>query len=712
MKYRLTRWILVLAPLAATACGDDTATDGPSTVAASGAGTGGQGTGGVGGAAQGGGGAGGQGGSDIVPIPVEKMSVGPELTCEVRVDGSLWCWGDDYPNVFREPTRLGVDVDWKSVAVGWAGACALKTDGSLWCWSDLPVGADTFAPERKGETSQWLSVVVGDAGWYALRDDGTLWRGVIFLPDPEVPIGTLTDWRVVNTAGFSSFSGAFVYGIRSDGSLWRWLDGEEPAPSHEGTWLSLSVGGAHACGIQLDGTLWCWGDDYHGQLGQGDYGGQSSETPLQVEGNADWTWISAGAGHTCGVRADSTLWCWGSAYTGELGKPGASNDDPHGSPMQIGGNQSWTRVVASSGRPPYEETATPRTCAYDDAMALWCWGSNRFTGLGLGHVYRTSEEDLVGVGDDAGWTAIDAGAASTCGIRGAGELWCWGWFEGQEPLEPEPRKVGGAANWTKIMVGDNNFCGFRGPTSLYCWGLIYGNQPTPGLVSNDAWIAADPGFDSACAVRADTTLWCWGFHFFGDLGIGGEASNVPVQVGADTGWKTVSTIGSSSCALRDNGTLWCWGGAGNGVPAQVGADTDWKAIDIGELGGDTACGLKTDGALWCWGGFVSSPVPVPVGVDTDWETVEVGDYVVCGKKTDGTRWCFGSDYLGQVGNGPLGSTDDPTAIGPAGEWSSLSQGHHHGCGVKADGTAWCWGDGSQSQLGQPTRYDVPTLIRP
>ncbi|PYP95483.1 MAG: hypothetical protein DMD34_06665, partial [Gemmatimonadetes bacterium] len=50
-------------------------------------------------------------------------------------------------------------------------------------------------------------------------------------------------------------------------------------------------GGFHTCGLKTDGTVACWGDDYYGQA-----------TPPA----GTFAQVSAGGSHTCGLKTDGT----------------------------------------------------------------------------------------------------------------------------------------------------------------------------------------------------------------------------------------------------------------------------------------------------------------------------------------------------------------------------------------------------------------------
>src|SRR4051812_44563845 len=82
-----------------------------------------------------------------------------------------------------------------------------------------------------------------------------------------------------------------------------------PAQAAGPTAGAVAAGYSHTCTIRTDATLWCWGGNDSGQLGDGTTTGRT--TPVRV-GADTWTSIDAGTSYTCGVRTDRTLWCWGS----------------------------------------------------------------------------------------------------------------------------------------------------------------------------------------------------------------------------------------------------------------------------------------------------------------------------------------------------------------------------------------------------------------
>ncbi len=71
------------------------------------------------------------------------------------------------------------------------------------------------------------------------------------------------------------------------------------------TWTAVGAGRAHTCGIRGDGTLWCWGANGRGQVGAA-FEQAEVITPVQI-GTGRWTGGAAGSDHTCAIAEDRVL---------------------------------------------------------------------------------------------------------------------------------------------------------------------------------------------------------------------------------------------------------------------------------------------------------------------------------------------------------------------------------------------------------------------
>src|SRR6266849_3564627 len=69
---------------------------------------------------------------------------------------------------------------------------------------------------------------------------------------------------------------------------------------------SIDAGRHHTCGIKKNGTLACWGDNNDGQA-----------TPPKGTFSA----VSAGGYHTCGLKHSGKLACWGDNFNGQATPP-------------------------------------------------------------------------------------------------------------------------------------------------------------------------------------------------------------------------------------------------------------------------------------------------------------------------------------------------------------------------------------------------------
>jgi alpha-tubulin suppressor-like RCC1 family protein len=352
------------------------------------------------------------------------------------------------------------------------------------------------------------------------------------------------------------------------------------------SWAHVAVGSYHTCGIRTDATLWCWGFNDYGQLGLGNHANQDRPQQVTTPAAGGWTSVTAGIYYTCATRTDGTVWCWG--YNGQ-GQVGIGNESGQDLPRQVTtpARGGWTSVTASGDA----------TCATRTGGTLWCWGYNFYGQLGLGNHTNQDRPQQVVTPAAGGWTSVSAGGEHTCATRTSGTLWCWGYND-----------VG------QLGVGS------------------HAAQDLPRQVATPAtggWTSVTASYGHTCATRTGGTLWCWGWGWYGQLGLGSHTNqDRPQQVTtpAAGGWTGMTALGyAHTCATRTGGTLWCWG---YNVAGQLG------------LGGDTDQDL---------------PRQVTTPAAGGWAAVSATFEHTCATRADGTLWCWGKNDFGELGIG--GDTD-------------------------------------------------------
>ena len=245
-------------------------------------------------------------------------------------------------------------------------------------------------------------------------------------PMPTIRVG-MEVWRTIDggnahVCAISQAGRLACWGDRTDGRVGIGANtGIQTSPIFVDagtTWASVSAGDRHTCATKSDGTLWCWGynggaTEMSGQLGVGD--STSRDTPAPVAG-ADWRDVSAGNAHTCAIKTDGTLWCWGEAsFWGRLGlgstDPGATGDVR--TPMQVTTPAlSWATVAAGQFH----------TCAIAVGGELYCWGTGVKGATGIGTNGATFEPTSIGVT----YRAVATGYTHTCGQQTDSTVLCWG----------------------------------------------------------------------------------------------------------------------------------------------------------------------------------------------------------------------------------------------------------------------------------------------
>jgi alpha-tubulin suppressor-like RCC1 family protein len=336
-------------------------------------------------------------------------------------------------------------------------------------------------------------------------------------------------------------------------------------------WIHVATGALHTCGIRADGTLWCWGYNYYGELGTGSQTPQDRPQQVTTPAAGGWASITTGGGHTCAIRTNGTLWCWGSNGLGQLGI-GSHTDQDRPQQVTAPAAGGWASVTGGGGH----------TCAIRTNGTLWCWGYNIYGQLGIGNHTDQDRPQQVTTPAAGGWASVTGGDYYTCATRTGGTLWCWGDNSygdlgiGSQTPQDRPQQVtapaaGGCAS---VTAGDCYTCAIRTGGSLWCWGWnghgelgigSHAAQDLPHQVTAPAaggWASVTANYVHTCATRTGGTLWCWGYNNLGQLGIGNRTDqDQPQQVTIPVlgGWASVTAGNYHTCATRTSGTLWCWG---------------------------------------------------------------------------------------------------------------------------------------------------------
>ncbi|HXQ30000.1 MAG TPA: Ig-like domain-containing protein [Gemmatimonadales bacterium] len=254
------------------------------------------------------------------------------------------------------------------------------------------------------------------------------------------------------------------------------------------TYTQISAGYTHVCALATGGTVYCWGSNGSGESGTGASPSAGNIlTPTKVSGSIVFKSVSAGYNFTCGVStaaSGANGYCWGTNNNGQLGDslpiPGATVGYDS-VPLLVGNgrvNLNWTALSAG-----YDHTCGVLKSVVSGFGNGQCWGSGGSGQLGVGMTTTTSDSlPVVYVSGALTWSSISASAENfTCGVVSATNVGsCWGLDadgelgDGSNTEQNVPVNVAGTLAFTAINIGGlgspyYHACGLVG-TSVYCWG--------------------------------------------------------------------------------------------------------------------------------------------------------------------------------------------------------------------------------------------------
>jgi len=641
--------------------------------------------------------------------PVQHITMGIKNACAVKASGAVVCWGScttgiacgpnqgllgDSPGELAElvPLELGKGV--VSIAVGEFHAVAIRQDGSAVAWGENSYGQLGMGPGNMpspwdsdlsqtsmGFTDKIVAAAVGMYHTCIVRQNGAVTcLGNNFLAQ----LGS-GDW-----SDFGASAGDLAQ-----------LDDRSV---NVGPVVSLVSADFMTCAVRADAAVICWGDSSDARShtfanGAGTFGGLpgdlTPESSSAVGGSFVRVYLSST--HTCALRVDGAVRCWGANPFGELGfgpvqafhsldqAHGLTSDDDH----PVGDFN--TDAYWWGGRAVDIALAEHATCVVRADMSMHCVGRGAEGALASSsldnHEPSTSTVDaeqqqrmlsLFGsqaVIDSRFATqvkSISCGQASSCcALTSRGDMICFG-AGGDIGLE--------TASSVQLSAGQTHF-GMRHPVGRAKAVSIGTNQGCAILMQErDDWSNGGP-------------LACWSQN--PQLG----ATGVP-RTTDETG------VGTRRGTMRHAARI-----ANVGNVISVSTSSAYTCAVRDDIDGSTVCfGMGFHGQLGdlAWGRWPPTFGPTPV-----WEEltptvaisnlgplafISTGRDTVCGIRRDASAVCWGAGDNGRLGNN--GDTDvglELNPISPAmrvlvGDVMTLDVGVYHSCAIRLDGSVVCWGD--------------------
>lgn len=315
-----------------------------------------------------------------------------------------------------------------------------------------------------------------------------------------------------------------TFALDSEGNVWSWgalSPGQNygPTPARMDSLSNvtqIAAGFHHACALRADGTLRCWGENEFGQLGDGTFSDIS--TPIdygtvEVLGLDKVVQVSCGQFHTCAVREDGTVWCWGQRASFRNWHTQGPFEQV--TPYQIPGISDTVVVGAGGGY---------TTCALSATDQLTCWGSSLLDETYWGSGYEGELTPTYYVMPTLGPVKQLSTGAGACVLLEDRTIQCFG--------EGQPSPAGLWENVAEFGMGNDGrlWCvSLRGDASLHggetrCLSVAPYNfdppmdpaKPLPGVGAVELLAV---GREHACGIDKGC-MKCWGSNQWGQIGIG------------------------------------------------------------------------------------------------------------------------------------------------------------------------------------------------
>lgn len=295
-------------------------------------------------------------------VGIEDIALGWYHDCAALMDGSVRCWGSNYGGQLGDgslessatPVQvLGLSSGVRNVEASYTDSCAALWGGGFSCW-----GSNLYGQLGNGSTA--MSVTT---------------------PTPVVTELQSISLGEYHSCGQSLDGTVLCWGYGEDGSLGDGRKQSSATPvavsGLDSSVQQVSAGAVVSCALLADGSVSCWGTNSGSDVCSGTNIVHS--TPVAVTGVSDVLEITAGSTHACARHVDGGVSCWGLDSYGQLGTsattlPAPCTNQPARPPARVASLDHVVQIAAGDGH----------TCALRDNGEVYCWGRNEAGQLGDG----------------------------------------------------------------------------------------------------------------------------------------------------------------------------------------------------------------------------------------------------------------------------------------------------------------------------------------
>jgi cysteine-rich repeat protein len=399
--------------------------------------------------------------------------------------------------------------------------------------------------------------------------------------------------------------------------------------SSECLWEPVAIvcGSGKTCAVGANRRLLCWGNNNDGSLGLGDTRTRGDK-PDTMGANLPTVDLGRGrsvsevalGGNMCALLDNHQAKCWGNNYAGQLGQGDTlTRGDQLG---EVG--DGLAAIDFGQGNVPIAlADGSNSTCALLAQGRVKCWGSSDLGQTGYGdRLARGNRSGQMGdalpfvdLGSARTALSVAAGGWNFCALLDDRSIKCWGRGaegipgagdssnRGDDPGEMGdalmPIDLGPGARIQSFALASDHVCALLAGDEVKCWGAngfgqlgfvpdeampIRGNAPgemganlpVVDLGTGQVPIQLAAGDSFTCALLASGQVKCWGADNRGQLGLpndgfdsrtsnrgddpGEMGDALPaLDFGRGRSAKSICAGSGHACALLDNGKVKCWG---------------------------------------------------------------------------------------------------------------------------------------------------------